>query len=182
MSNIKNLKKRQYDEFVQDLPSYPHYVKLVADKNDLNWKQSAFVAWLTVPSSLREPKTMAEFADQIGVTPSTLSVWQHTPKHKVQSAIHAMRLNPYAINADAILSALFKTAAMRDPKNFQHQKLALQMLGIIDERGNPIKADDGQSENAGETLLMWKSRQSVNPKEARETLSMFAEMMADDNV
>lgn len=91
-----------------------------------NWtsNQRKFMAWLAVPSKLREPATQGEFAKEIGVVDSTLSRW----KKETGFGAEVGRLSRELVKDDLpdIFGALIGQAKAG---SFQHIKLALEVAG-----------------------------------------------------
>lgn len=91
-----------------------------------NWseEQRLYMDWQALPKDERTPKTEAEFAAQINVTDRTLRRWKQLPgfwdgvKNEARANLRS------AIGS--IYNALIKEAVAG---SFQHQKLALEMLG-----------------------------------------------------
>ena len=172
--------KTAFDERFFENSLFPRYLYLVAEKNGLNWKQSAFVAWLAVPESEKEPKTLTELAEVIGVSRFTLSKWQHT-KNKVSAAIHEVMLYPHINHANQVITAFWNTAQKEGGEYFRHHRQALQLLGYVDEKGNRIvKADEGETNEGFDTLESWKAKQQKYIDGADETLQLFKDLMSDD--
>lgn len=91
-----------------------------------NWseEQRLYMDWQGLPKDKRTPKTEEEFAQQIGVTDRTLRRWKQLPGFW-DGVRNEARANLKAA-IGRIYGALIQEA---ESGNFQHIKLALEMLG-----------------------------------------------------
>ena len=86
--------------------------------------QQRFIQWLATPSELRERKTHAEIAEQIGVTERTLYRWKDLPG--LTRAASRLSREMLSDELPEIFGALLKRAKAG---SFPHIKLALEVAG-----------------------------------------------------
>lgn len=95
-----------------------------------DWRKAAYEAWSSLPASLRQPKTLTEFADQIGLrNTATIRHWRRNDpalETRFKERLTA-RLLEYAPD---VMMALVEVAADADPKAHQDRKLYLEMTGL----------------------------------------------------
>jgi len=95
-----------------------------------DWRKAAYEAWSSLPASLRQPKTLTEFADQIGLrNTATIRHWRRNDpalETRFKERLTA-RLLEYAPD---VMMALVAVAADADPKSHQDRKLYLEMTGL----------------------------------------------------
>lgn len=103
--------------------------KLVRD-----WRKAAYEAWSSLPASLRQPKTITELADQLGLrNTATIRHWrQKDPEIEARFRRRlTQRLMEYAPD---VLMALVAVASETDSKGHQDRKLFLQLTGFLEEK------------------------------------------------
>ena len=88
--------------------------------------EEAFVKWLSKPKKLRVPKTQKEFALLHGVSENYLSNVKKRPSTK--EAIRTLHVEILQDDVGLILKSLASEAKQG---SYQHQKMALEMLGYI---------------------------------------------------
>jgi hypothetical protein len=91
--------------------------------------QLAFITWLATPAAARNPRTQAEFAEEIGVRPETLSRWKRDPDLIGAAGDAAREL--LGEDLPDIYAALVRKAKQG---SFAHVKLALELAGHYVER------------------------------------------------
>lgn len=95
-----------------------------------DWRKAAYEAWSSLPASLRQPKTLTEFADQIGLrNTATIRHWRRNDPDLETRFKERLtrRLLEYAPD---VMQALVEVATDVDPKAHQDRKLFLEMTGL----------------------------------------------------
>jgi len=98
-------------------------------KQRWDWRKALFIAWSCVPRGQREPKTVQELANMLGVRPSTVRKWRlHDPEivDRIAAAPRRMLLEHLA---DVYAALVEGAVQMEDPRFFPYTKLALEMAG-----------------------------------------------------
>ena len=99
-----------------------------------DWRKAAYEAWSSLPASLRQPKTITELADQLGLrNTATIRHWrQKDPQIEERFRRRlTQRLLEYAPD---VLMALTTVASDPDSKGHQDRKLFLQLTGFLEEK------------------------------------------------
>lgn len=99
-----------------------------------DWRKAAYEAWSSLPASLRQPKTITELADQLGLrNTATIRHWrQKDPQIETRFRKRlTQRLLEYAPD---VLMALTAVASDPDSKGHQDRKLFLQLTGFLEEK------------------------------------------------
>ena len=112
-----------------------------------DWRKAAYEAWSSLPASLREPKTLTELADQLGLSSaSTIRHWRRNdPEIETRFKVRlTQRLLEYAPD---VLMAMVAVASDPDSKGHQDRKLFLEMRGMLSNSSTVdatvrIKTDD----------------------------------------
>lgn len=95
-----------------------------------DWRKAAYEAWSSLPASLRQPKTLTELADQLGLrNTATIRHWRR--KDPALETRFKERLTARLLEyAPDVMMALVAVAADADPKAHQDRKLFLEMTGL----------------------------------------------------
>jgi len=106
-----------------------------------DWRKALYIAWAALPRGQREPKTLGELANMLGVRASTMRKWRlHDPEIVARISETPRRLLLEHV-AD-VYQALVDVATMADPRAFQDRRLFLEMTG--DYRPSAALALDGR--------------------------------------
>jgi hypothetical protein len=110
-----------------------------------DWRKAAYEAWSSLPASLRKPKTLTEFADQIGLrNTATIRHWRRNDpalETRFKERLTA-RLLEYAPD---VMMALTAVASDPDPKAHQDRKLFLEMTGLYKpKQTTELTGQDGE--------------------------------------
>ena len=91
-----------------------------------SWRQAAWVAWESLPPTVREPKTLKAFAiNKLGLKgPRTIYGWKEKYPQLMQAAAK-IRANQLLVARDEVIAAVINVAKQADYKSFNHQKLVL---------------------------------------------------------
>ena len=137
-------------------------------KQRWDWRKALFIAWSCVPRGQREPKTIQELANMLGVRPSTVRKWRlHDPEivDRISAAPRRMLLEHVA----DVYAALVEVATQADPRAFQDRRLFLEMTGDY----SPKAKLEAEVETVGMTLEEWRVRQQERMAQAHETMAIF---------
>lgn len=120
-------------EAVLDADGNPLLTKAGKVKTRLvrDWRKAAYEAWSSLPASMREPKTITELADQLGLaSASTIRHWRRNdPEIETRFKTRlTQRLLEYAPD---VLMAMVTVASDPDSKGHQDRKLFLEMTGMM---------------------------------------------------
>lgn len=100
-------------------------VRLVRD-----WRKAAYEAWSSLPASLRQPRTLTEFADRIGLrNTATIRHWRRNDPG-LETRFKERLTERLLAYAPDVMMALVAVAADVDPKAHQDRKLFLEMTGL----------------------------------------------------
>lgn len=93
-----------------------------------DWRKALFIAWSCVPRAQREPKTVQELANMLGVRPSTVRKWRSQDPEITERISAAPRRMLLEHVAD-VYAALVEVATTPDPRAFQDRRLFLELAG-----------------------------------------------------
>lgn len=142
-------------------PWYEDYRDLRAQK--LDWRKAAWVAWQATPKRDREPKTLTELADLLGVADRTMRGWA-TKNPALPALVAKMQMAPLFEHRRDIIEALILSATNPAAQNSADRRLFFQMTGDLEEKSQqrlvgsdeeppiyvlPAKVADVESELAG---------------------------------
>lgn len=129
--------------------------------------RQAFVLWLSLPPRDREPATLIDLADELGVHRITLSRWKQDPKILKQAA--KLSRNILLEGIPSTYRAMVESAGNPDGRNNADRRLLVEMAGeytpgmqvsmadetidILRQLGasSPWAAGDGSAQDDGET-------------------------------
>jgi len=118
-------------------------------------KQLQYQAWLSVPRQDRLPATKGDFAKSIGVTERTLTRW-----HDIDGwwqEVNSLAVGVLRSNVSAIIASVGSQAMLG---SFKHQRLALQLVGLLDRHGNL----PGDLQEVTQIRLTWRDKQADDNK------------------
>lgn len=97
-----------------------------------SWRQAAWVAWESLPPTVREPKTLKAFAiEKLGLMgPRVIYDWKKNYPQLMEAAAK-IRMNQFLVARDEVIAAVIEVAKQPDYKSFNHQKMVLQETGDI---------------------------------------------------
>lgn len=99
-----------------------------------DWRKAAYEAWSSLPASLRQPKTITELADQLGLR-NTATIRHWRAKDPDIEKRFRQRLTQRLLEyAPDVLMALTAVASDPDSKGHQDRKLFLQLTGFLEEK------------------------------------------------
>ncbi len=132
-----------------DLPWWNDYLALRQDGWD--WRKAAFIAWLSLPSRQRRPKTQAQLADLLGLrSDRTLRHWMQDDE-RIREAAAGERVALLFQHRRDVLDALVAVAKRHDHLAHSDRKLFLEMTGdhkprgalaLTGEQGGPVGVVD----------------------------------------
>jgi len=126
-------------QIVKDKKGRPK-TRLVRD-----WRKAAYEAWASLPATLRQPKTITELADQLGLrNTATIRHWRR--KDPALETRFKERLTRRLLEyAPDVMIALTAVASDPDPKAHQDRKLFLEMTGLYKPKAT-IEATGAEGE------------------------------------
>lgn len=111
------------------------------------FQKQAFLQWLCTPPRDRDPKTMDELADQLGVTRRTLTNWK-TDDKEFMEAWEKLYLRTIGdpSRKQTIMDTLYGTATDRDdPKHVQAAKTYMEIEGSLKPAKTEITVQSGDA-------------------------------------
>jgi len=101
-------------------------------------EQVAFQRWLALPRRVREPRTQAALAEELGVSVRTMRKWKQLPgwDDTVLAIVKAEVFESLPVQ-QRILDALVRKA---EQGSFNHQRLYLELAGIYNPKGAVAEA------------------------------------------
>lgn len=135
-------------EAVLDADGNPERTKTGKVKTRLarDWRKAAYEAWSSLPASMRQPKTITELADQLGLSSaSTIRHWRRNdPEIETRFKVRlTQRLLEYSPD---VLMAMVAVASEPDSKGHQDRKLFLEMTGMYQSKTKTeVTGEDGES-------------------------------------
>lgn len=102
---------------------------------ELNERQLAFVVWAAMPETVREPKTIEEFCEVVGVTRQSVWRWEKDPR--VVEAIRFVVLQNAGspLRVGQILDMLFEDAL--SGRDLKKAELWLKSTGVLTQFTRP---------------------------------------------
>jgi len=99
-----------------------------------DWRKAAYEAWSSLPASLREPKTIIELADQLGLSSaSTIRHWRRNDP-EIETRFKKRLTQRLLEYAPDVMMAMVAVASDPDSKGHQDRKLFFQMTGLLEEK------------------------------------------------
>lgn len=143
--------RKEFEEWL-DLPVDPADKELAAGVTALNeaywrqldsgenndkwdWRKHAYIAWASIPKSLRWPKTMSEFADLVGLTnTATIRKWR-AKDPEISERIASLPKQLLSRHIADVMNALVAVASDPIPQAHQDRKLFLEITGQYNPKG-----------------------------------------------
>ena len=108
--------------------------------------KQAFIAWLLTPKSERNPETMNELAEVLGVTRRTLTNWKVDKDFMEAWEREYLRTIGNPERKQTIMDTLFGTASDRDdPKHVQAAKTYMEIEGSLRPAKTEITVSTGNA-------------------------------------
>ena len=100
-----------------------------------DWRKHAYIAWSSIPKSLRWPKTLNEFADLVGLTnTATIRKWR-AKDPEISERIASLPKQLLSHHIADVMQALVDVASDPIPQAHQDRKLFLEMTGQYNPKG-----------------------------------------------
>lgn len=98
------------------------------------WRVAAYMAWASTPKLAREPRTQDELARlYLGLSSDrAISTWRGK-NPLIDQMIHKLQGSPLWKHRAEIITAMVAVAVKPDAKSHQDRKMALKMMGDLDE-------------------------------------------------
>lgn len=98
------------------------------------WRVAAYIAWASTPKGSREPKTQDELARfHLGLTSDRAIVTWRKKNSLIDQMVHKLQGSPLWKHRTEIITAMVAVAVKPDAKGFQDRKLALTLMGDLDD-------------------------------------------------
>lgn len=98
------------------------------------WRVAAYVAWASTPKGAREPKTQDELARfHLGLSSDRAIVKWRRNNPMIDQMVHRFQTNPLWKHRSEIYTAMVAVAVKADAKGHQDRKLALKLMGDLDD-------------------------------------------------
>lgn len=91
------------------------------------WRKAAFIAWVSQPKEMREPRFKGAFAELIGCSRSKIAEMERDPL--ISTAILKFRRRALADNIPDVMNALTESATNANYKHHADRKIFLEMVG-----------------------------------------------------
>ena len=100
------------------------------------WRVAAYIAWASTPKMAREPRSQEELARlHLGLsTDRAISTWR-SRNPMIDQMVHKLQGSPLWKHRAEIITAMVAVAVKPDAKGHQDRKMALKMMGDLDEDG-----------------------------------------------
>lgn len=100
------------------------------------WRVAAYIAWASTPKMAREPRTQDELARlHLGLSNDrAISTWRGK-NPMIDQMVHKLQGSPLWKHRAEIITAMVAVAVKPDAKGHQDRKMALKMMGDLDEDG-----------------------------------------------
>lgn len=100
-----------------------------------DWRKALYIAWHCLPRSQREPATLTQLADLLGVRASTMRKWRLNDP-EILERIRSLPLQLVGDRLPDVLAANAELAATPDPRTFQDRRLYLELVGAYAPRAD----------------------------------------------
>lgn len=101
------------------------------------WRVAAYIAWASTPKMAREPRSQEELARlHLGLSSDrVISTWR-TKNPMIDQMVHKLQGSPLWKHRSEIITAMVAVAVKPDAKGHQDRKMALKLMGDLDEGGD----------------------------------------------
>jgi hypothetical protein len=114
-----------------------------------NWRQALYIAWMATPRHERQPATLAELADLLGLSSTgTFRNWRRNDP-EIDERIRALPKTLLLGHVVDVYAALVAVASDPDPKAFQDRRLFLEIAGEYSPKGVQVSAEASASMGLG---------------------------------
>lgn len=167
--------QRNFEDQLAKVPYGDRYAALVGEGWD--WRKAVYIAWASLPSSKREPSTLKELAEQIGVSRGMFSAWRgKNPAINARIArFSAGNLLEHIADVD---QALLNSAKSDEYKSVQDRRLFYERAGVITSRH---KIDLTARQSEGKALEDMTSEELAAEVAREEHLAELARKEAEEN-
>jgi hypothetical protein len=108
------------------------YLELM--KGGWPWRVAAYIAWASTPKGVREPKTQDELARfHLGLSSDRAIITWRKKNALIDQMVHKLQGSPLWKHRSEIITAMVAVAVKPDPKGHQDRKMALKMMGDLDD-------------------------------------------------
>lgn len=104
------------------------------------WRKAAYIAWAATPKALREPKTLEELAQLLGLASAgTIRNWRRKDPG-IAERIAELPRQFLAERVPDVMAALGMVASLPDPRAHQDRRMFLEMVGEYSPKGLDVRA------------------------------------------
>ncbi|MBI5964914.1 MAG: hypothetical protein HY863_15655 [Chloroflexi bacterium] len=135
-AKIKSEMSRKALELLYGKAGAPRWIEdyLELAKGGWPWRVAAYIAWASTPKGSREPKTQDELARfHLGLTSDRAVVTWKKKNPLIDQMVHKLQGSPLWKHRTEIITAMVAVAVKPDAKGFQDRKLALTLMGDLDD-------------------------------------------------
>lgn len=103
-------------------------------KQGWHWRVAVYIAWASTPKISREPRTQEELAcNHLGLSSDRAITTWRTKNPLIDEMVHKLQGSPLWKHRAEIITAMVAVAVKPDPKSHQDRKLALKLMGDLDD-------------------------------------------------
>ena len=135
-AKMKSERSRKALELLYGKAGAPRWIEdyLELAKGGWPWRVAAYIAWASTPKGSREPKTQDELARfHLGLTSDRAIVTWRKKNSLIDQMVHKLQGSPLWKHRTEIITAMVAVAVKPDAKGFQDRKLALTLMGDLDD-------------------------------------------------
>jgi hypothetical protein len=135
-AKMKSEVSRKSLELLYGKAGAPRWIEdyLELAKGGWPWRVAAYIAWASTPKGSREPKTQDELARfHLGLTSDRAVVTWRKKNPLIDQMVHKLSGSPLWKHRTEIITAMVAVAVKPDAKGFQDRKLALTLMGDLDD-------------------------------------------------
>lgn len=104
------------------------------------WRKAAYIAWSSLPSKQRQPETLAEFANTIGLSSSQqIRIWR-SKNPAIDATVLKLSQAHLMSSGPDIVDSLIASATNPSYKNAPDRRVALEMMQLYTPR--KIRVDE----------------------------------------
>ena len=103
-------------------------------KSGWPWRVAVYVAWASTPKGSREPRTQDELARyHLGLSSDRAITTWRSKNPLIDEMVHKLQGSPLWKHRAEIITAMVAVAVKPDAKGHQDRKLALKLMGDLDD-------------------------------------------------
>lgn len=133
---LKSETARRALELLYGRAGAPRWIEdyLELTKGGWPWRVAAYIAWASTPKGAREPKTQDELARfHLGLSSDRAIVTWKNKNPLIEQMVHKLQGSPLWKHRAEIITAMVAVAVKPDAKGHQDRKMALKLMGDLDD-------------------------------------------------